>query len=485
MDSFPRVGRPSIHTGRAIALAVVALFAGIPAAKASTAAPPGEGHTHTIRVASLGDGAGAKSLRARVIERLKTSGRFKVIESSSAADFVLRGTSSIWPTGNITLNPRTNGARQTVYEGYLSVELLNNADQTLWSYLVTPSRFRTASITDDLADHVVARLVEAIASGSIGAAPEAATGPGAHAALHAAGSTLAAPLYLKWFESGGFPVAYDAIGSEAGIGQLAAGKVDFAASDMPLTPENSPAQLHVLQIPTVLGGVVPIYNLPRLGRTLRFTPEVLAGIYSGAITRWNDPRIAEANRGARLPDAPIVVVHRSDGSGTTFVWTSFLSLASSEWKGRAGAEVQWPAGVGAAGSNGVADRVQKTPNSIGYVELIYAIQHELNYGSVRNPSGEFVKADLVSITLAASGTQGGNARTSILNAAGKDAYPISTFTWLLIPTEGLSAEKRTAVAALLNWALTAGQKECASLGYAPLPRAIADRELQAVNAMKR
>jgi phosphate ABC transporter phosphate-binding protein len=256
---------------------------------------------------------------------------------------------------------------------------------------------------------------------------------------------------------------------------------------MPMTPENSPAQLHALQIPTVLGGVVPIYNLPGFGRTVRFTPEVLAGIYSGAITRWNDPHIAEANRGAHLPDAPIVVVHRSDGSGTTFVWTSFLSLASSEWKTRAGAgpEVQWPAGVGAAGSNGVADRVQKTPNSIGYVELIYAIQHELNYGSVRNPAGEFVKADLVSITLAASGTQGGNARASILNAAGKDAYPISTFTWLLIPTEGLSTEKRTAVAALLNWALTAGQKECASLGYAPLPRAIADRELQAVNAMKR
>ena len=151
MDPFPRVGRRSIHTGRAIALAVVALFAGIPAAKASTAAAAAEGHAHTIRVASLGDGAGAESLRARVIERLKTSGGFKVIEGSSAADFVLRGTSSVWPTGNITLNPRTNGARETVYEGYLSVELLNNADQTLWSYLVTPSRFRTASITDDLA----------------------------------------------------------------------------------------------------------------------------------------------------------------------------------------------------------------------------------------------------------------------------------------------------------------------------------------------
>ncbi|MGA8630419.1 MAG: phosphate ABC transporter substrate-binding protein PstS [Terracidiphilus sp.] len=457
-------------------------------AAALPAAPAAKGHAQTIRVESLGDGSSAEALRSRVIERLKTSGDLKVIEGQSAADLVLRGTSSVWPTGNISLNPRTNSARETIYQGYLSVELANNTGEPLWSYLVTPSHFRTASITDDLADHLVARLLEAIDSGAIGAGPVGAVGPGAHMALHAAGSTLAAPLYLKWFESAGFSVAYDAIGSEGGIKQLAANKVDFAASDMPLTAENTPANLHVTQIATVLGGVVPIYNLPGLNRDLRLTPEVLAGIYSGAISKWNDPRIAEANRGARLPDAKIAVVHRADGSGTTFVWTSFLSLVSREWKDRIGAgpEVRWPTGTGAAGNNGVAGLVEKTPNSIGYVELIYAIQNELSYASVRNPAGEFIKADLASITDAATGVDkaGTDFRRSILNSANRDAYPISTFTWLLVPTESLSAEKRAAMVALFNWMLTSGQKECASLGYAPLPREIADRELRAVNAMK-
>jgi phosphate transport system substrate-binding protein len=447
-----------------------------------------KGHARTIRVESLGDGSTAEALRARVIERLKTSSDLKVIEGQSAADLVLRGTSSIWPTGNISLNPRSNSARQTIYQGYLSVELANNTGEPLWSYLVTPSHFRTASITDDLADHLVAHLIDAVASGALRSGAPAKVSTGAHAALQASGATLPAPLYLMWFQSAGFNVAYDAVGSEGGIEQLAANKVDFAASDMPLTPENTPANLHVTQIATVLGGVVPIYNLPGLGHSLRLTPEALAGIYSGAISKWNDPRIVEANRGAHLPDAQIAVVHRSDGSGTTFVWTSFLSLASREWKAQVGAgpDVHWPVGAGAAGSSGVADLVQKTANSIGYVELIYAIQHELNYASVRNPAGEFIKADLASITEAATGVAktGADFRRSILNSANRDAYPISTFTWLLVPTEGLSAEKRSAIAALLNWMLTSGQKECASLGYAPLPREIAERELQEVNAVK-
>jgi phosphate ABC transporter phosphate-binding protein len=461
------------------------------AAAQAPAAVGGLTGARTIHVASLGEGSNAKALRARVIDRLNSSGKLKVVEGASGADLLLRGDSNIWATGNISLNPRTNSARQTIYEGYLSVDLLDKADQTLWSYMVTPSRFRTASITNDLADHLVARLLDTIASGAIasgaaGSASSGASGAGTHVALHAAGSTLAAPLYLKWFESAGFTVAYDAIGSAAGIEQLAAGKVDFAASDMPLTDANTPMRLRVIQIPTVVGGVVPIYNLPGLGRNLRLTPQVLAGIYSGAITKWNDPRIAEANRGAHLPDAAIAVVHRSDGSGTTFVWTSFLSLASAEWKAQigSGASVQWPVGAGATGSNGVAELVEKTPNSIGYVELIYAIQHELNYASVRNPAGEFIKADLASITAAAAGAAGSSSHFSILNASGRDAYPISTFTWLLVPTQGLSGEKRSAIVALLNWMLTAGQKECASLGYAPLSHDIAASQLQAVNALK-
>jgi phosphate ABC transporter phosphate-binding protein len=438
----------------------------------------------------MGEGSSAEALRQRIVDRLSRSGKLTAVDAPSAADAILRGTSSIWATGNITLNPRSNSATQTIYQGYLSVELVGAGDQILWSYLVTPSRFRTSSIADDLAGQIVERLVNAIEHGTGNATGAPAAGlPQAHGALHAAGSTLAAPLYRKWFQSSGMTVAYDAVGSEAGIEQLAEGKVDFAASDMPLDSRNTPAGLEVLHFPTVLGGVVPIYNLPSLGRTLRLTPQVLAGIYLGAIRKWNDSRIVEVNRGASLPDAEIAVVHRSDGSGTTYVWTSFLSLASAEWKAAAGsgARVAWPVGAGAAGSDGVADLVQKTPNSIGYVELIYSIQHELNYAAVRNPAGQFIEADLASITVAASGVtakSGEDFRFSILNSTNRDAYPVSTFTWLLIPAQGVSPEKRTAIASLIEWALTSGQKQCASLGYAPLPHEVVAVELQAVKTWK-
>jgi phosphate ABC transporter phosphate-binding protein len=441
----------------------------------------------TISVESMGRGTAADALRLRIIDRLKKSGRLKVVESPTAADVVLRGESSIWATGTITLSPHSKSAIVTIYQGYLSAELVGGAGQTLWSYLVTPSRFRTASITDDLADQMVSRLLEAIARGSTESRNTNETASASHVALHAAGSTLAAPLYRKWFEASGIEVSYDAVGSEAGIEALAAGKVDLAASDMRVTDEPPLAARNVIQIPTVLGGVVPIYNLPSIDRTLNFTPQVLAGIYLGIIRKWNDPRIAEANHGAHLPDAGIQVVHRSDGSGTSYVWTSYLSLVSPEWKHTvgAGARVNWPVGNSAPGNDGVAEQVDKTPNSIGYVELIYAIQHELNYGTVKNPAGEFIKADLASITAAASAAKVGRSEDGgfgILNQPARDAYPISTFTWLIVPVEGASPQKRSAMADLLTWALTAGQKQCASLGYAPLPREIAASELDAVKA---
>ncbi|MGO9338528.1 MAG: phosphate ABC transporter substrate-binding protein PstS [Terracidiphilus sp.] len=444
---------------------------------------------HTIQVTSMGDSASAQALRQRIVDRLSKSGRLQVVDNQSAADVELRGTTNMWASGTISLSPHSKSASQTIYEGYLSVELVGKNGQILWSYLVTPSHFRTASFTDDLANQMASRLLVAIRSGAATSISPSAANPGPHIALHAAGSTLAAPLYRKWFQSSGLSVAYDAVGSEEGIEQLAQGNVDFAASDMPLTAQNTPQGLSVIQVPTVLGAVVPIYNLPGLARPLRLTPQTLAGIYSGAIRKWNDPRLLEANRGVHLPDADIAVVHRSDGSGTTYVWTSFLSLASPEWKSSvgSGAHVSWPAGTGAAGNDGVADLTQKTPNSIGYVELIYAIQHELNYASVRNPAGEFIKADLASITAAASDAtaeKGDDLRFSILNAPGNDAYPISTFTWLLVPVRGLSTEKKPAIADLLNWALTSGQRQCASLGYAPLPRQVVASELRAVNAWK-
>jgi phosphate ABC transporter phosphate-binding protein len=284
-------------------------------------------------------------------------------------------------------------------------------------------------------------------------------------------------------------ITYDAIGSEAGIARLAEGKVDFAASDMPLKPENVLGALHVIHFPTVLGGVVPIFNLPSTDRGLRLTPEILSGVYSGASRKWNDPRIVEINHGARLPDADIAVIYRSDGSGTTFVWTSYLSISSPAWKSSVGAgpRVRWPIGTGAAGNEGVAELVAKTPNSIGYVELIYAIQHELSYAAMRNSAGEFIKADLGSITAAAAGASvspGEEFRSSILDSRNKGAYPLSTFTWLLVPEDGISAEKRSAIADWLQWTLTFGQKQCASLGYAPLPTEIVNSELKSLSKWK-
>ena len=448
-------------------------------------------HIHTIAVAPLGAGANAAAIRERLIERLNHSGQFKVVDNPAGSDAVLRGSSNIWATGSVVLEPRSGASRQTNFQGYLSVELVDRDNQPLWSYLVTPSRFRTDSIAHDLANRAAERLIDAVRSGALKPGPTASgyVAASTHAALRAAGATLPQPLYLKWFESSGVPVSYDSVGSEAGIDQLAAGKVDFAASDMPLTPETSSTSIQVMHFPTVAGAVVPIYNLPGVNGALRFTPQILAGIYSGAITRWNDPRIRAANSNLHLPDAEIAVVHRSDGSGTTFVWTSYLSLVSPEWKSRVGSgtHVNWPVGTGAEGSDGVASLVKKTPNSIGYVELIYAIQHELNYGAVENPAGQFIKADLASITAAAQSASESldkNFRFSILNAPGKSAYPISTFTWLLVPTQGLDAQKKEAIAALLRWMLTTGQKDSSSLGYAPLPREVAERALREVDELK-
>ena len=466
-----------------IILAAVALTAALPSIAQSAAPIP----IRTIQVDALGHGINAAALRDRVIERLSHSGQIKVVDSSSASDAVLRGDSNIWATGTVVMNPRSSASRQTDYQGYLSLELVDKDNQPLWSYLVTPSRFRTDGITHDLADHGAERLIDAVRSGSLRADLPAA-GAAKHVALRAAGATLPQVIYLKWFKSAGMAVSYDAAGSDAGIEQLAAGKVDFAASDMPLTPETSSGSIAVTNFPTLAGGVVPIYNLSGVG-SLRFTPQILAGIYSGAIHRWNDSRIRAVNGGQRLPDAEITVVHRSDGSGTTFVWTSYLSLVSPEWKAGpgSGTHVTWPVGTGAKGSDGIAAMVAKTPNSIGYVELIYAIQHELNYAAVENPAGQFIKADLASITTAAqfaSENSEKGFRFSILNAPGKSAYPISTMTWLLVPSQGLNAQKKEAVASLLRWMLTAGQKDCGSLGYAPLPREVAARALKEVDGLK-
>ncbi len=445
---------------------------------------------HAVYVAPLSAGGAADAVRKRVIERLKKSGDVRVVDDPKSADAVLHGDVAIWRTGSVSMNPRSNSAVLTNYQGYVSAELSDSANQPLWSYMVTPSRFRMATIVDDLADQLSARLVAAIGNGisasGASATKKAATG----VTLRVAGATFPAPLYGLWFRSfaqasDGVPMTYDSVGSVAGIEELEAGKIDMAASDLPTGART--AKLDVWHVPAVVGGVVPVYNLPGSPAGLNLTAQVLADIFSGKIRRWNDAAIRQWNKGAALPDAEIVVVHRSDGSGTTYLWTSYLAQTSAEWKTRVGATVQWLVGVGAEGNEGVARRVESTPNSISYVELTYAIQHQMTYAAVRNPAGRFVRADIASLAAAvATHTHMGedDLQSSALNAAAKDAYPITTFTWFLVPKASGDAHKRAATVSFLRWMLTSGQKQCSALGYAPLPGEVVKEELAAVEGMK-
>jgi phosphate transport system substrate-binding protein len=243
----------------------------------------------------------------------------------------------------------------------------------------------------------------------------------------------------------------------------------------------------VLHFPTVLGAVVVTYNLAGVKSELSFTPEALAGIFLGTVTKWNDPELARANPGIRLPAKNMVVVHRSDGSGTTFVWTDYLSKANAAWKNKVGAgnSVNWPVGLGAKGNEGVSGLVKQTPNAIGYVELVYAIQNKMSYGKIRNAAGVPVKADLTGVTAAAaSAVVPDDFRVSITNAPGKDAYPISSFTWLLVPAKIQDPQKRKILTDFLRWMLANGQKLAEPLGYAPLPKAVVTKELKAISQIQ-
>lgn len=443
-----------------------------------------------LYVAPLSGGAGTNELRASLIKQLTKAkaGKFQIVENPSQADAVLKATGQLWITGYISVNPRAStGNRQPVYGGYLSVEVLGRGNEVLWSYLVTPTKFSSSSAPDDLSGNLVKQLLAAHAAKGTSGPNARCAGHLEQTALHGAGATFPAPLYQKWFESfeANHPtvqIRYDAVGSEAGVRLLTEDKVDFAGSDVP--PDASASQPSFLRVPTVLGGVVPIYNLKNIDSSLRFTSEMLAGIYLGQITRWNDPLIQASNKGVSLPNAQIAVIHRSDGSGTTYAWSDFLSKTDSAWKSSVGigTTLNWPVGTNAEGNGGVATMVQKTPNSIGYVELVYAIQHQLSFGSVRNASGEFIHADLQALAIAAKNAGGSPSQppASITNAAGKGAYPIATFTWLLLPQQTDDSAKRMALAELLRWVLTAGQKESSALGYAPLPRDLAERVLHSL-----
>jgi phosphate transport system substrate-binding protein len=311
--------------------------------------------------------------------------------------------------------------------------------------------------------------------------------------LNGAGATFPYPIYSKWFsqyhqQHPDIEINYQSIGSGGGIRQVTAGTVDFGASDGPMSDQQlKDAKFRIIHLPTVLGAVVPAYNIPGFKGELKFTPDVLAGIFLGKITTWNDPAIAKANPGASLPSTSIVVVHRSDGSGTTYIWTDYLSKVSADWNGQVGkgTSVKWPVGLGAKGNEGVAGMIRQMDGAFGYVELIYALQNNITFGSVKNAAGNFVKASLESTTAAASSVKAMPAdfRVSITNAPGKDAYPISSFTWLLIPGDWKDKEKQKVIVDFLNWMLDQGQTMTAQLNYAPLPDQVKEKEREAIKTI--
>lgn len=317
--------------------------------------------------------------------------------------------------------------------------------------------------------------------------------------INGAGATFPYPIYSKWFDvyhtkNPNIQFNYQSIGSGGGIKQITEGTVDFGASDGPMNDDQLKAfqdkrGTAILHFPTVLGADVPTYNLPGVNTSLNFTQAALAGIFLGKITKWNDPEIAGPNKGVNLPASDIIVVHRSDGSGTTYIWTDYLSKVSDEWKNKVGkgTSVNWPVGLGGKGNEGVTGLVKQTPNSIGYVELIYAVQNNIPYGTVKNSSGAFVKADLASVTAAAAGaakSMPDDFRVSITDAPGKTAYPVSSFTWLLVPQKFQDGTKRDAVKGFLKWMLSDGQNSVEALSYAKLPKEVVEKEKKAINSIQ-
>jgi phosphate transport system substrate-binding protein len=317
--------------------------------------------------------------------------------------------------------------------------------------------------------------------------------------INGAGATFPYPIYSKWFNEykklhPDIQINYQSRGSGAGVQQVTAGTVDFGASDYILTD----AQLKefeekrgsgLLAFPTVLGAVVPTYDVPGVTASLNFTPEALAGIYLGKITKWNDPELTKANPGVNLPNNSILVVYRAEASGTSFIWTDYLSKVSKEWEMKVGRapSVKWPVGIGGQGNEGVTGQVKQSHNSIGYVELTYALQNKEPYGKVKNAAGEFTEPNLASVTAAAAGaakTMPDDFRVSITNAPGKGVYPISSFTWLLMPAKIADPAKKKALTDFLAWMLKDGQTMTQALGYAPLPKEVVAKETKAIAKIK-
>jgi phosphate transport system substrate-binding protein len=314
-------------------------------------------------------------------------------------------------------------------------------------------------------------------------------------AINGAGATFPAPIYQKWFAEynklhGDIRINYQPLGSGAGIKQVTERTVFFGASDGPMTNEQlTAAPGKLLHLPTVLGAVVPIYNVPGLSQELKFDGPVLANIFLGKITKWNDPAITALNPGVTLPGSDIVVAHRSDGSGTTYIWVDYLSKVSPEFKKTVGVgtAVKWPVGVAGAKNDGVAAIVSQTPGALGYVELIFALNTKTAYGQVKNMNGKFVKASIDSVTAAAAAAakqMPADYRVSITNAPGDGVYPISSFTWMLLYQDPKDKKQGKAMVDFMKWALTDGQKFATDLGYAPLPEAVVKLEMTALGKIK-
>jgi phosphate transport system substrate-binding protein len=311
--------------------------------------------------------------------------------------------------------------------------------------------------------------------------------------LTGAGATFPYPIYSKWFSEysaahPGVEINYQSIGSGGGIKQVTAGLVDFGAADVPMNDDQlAQSKVKLVHIPTVLGAVVPIFNVTGV-RDLKFSPDVLADIFLGKISTWNDPRIAKDNPGVNLPNETINVVHRAEGSGTTFIFTDYLAKVSKDWlngPGR-GAALNWPKGIGGKGSEGVAGLVRQLPGAISYVELIYALQNHIAFGEVKNSAGNWVKGSIAGVTEAAASVNQipADYRVSITNAPGANAYPISSFTWMLVPVKSADASKGKVLKDFLNWMLNSGENEVSSLYYAPLPKALVDKEHVTVNNLQ-
>jgi len=312
--------------------------------------------------------------------------------------------------------------------------------------------------------------------------------------LNGAGATFPAPIYTKWFSEyqklhPNVQINYQAIGSGGGIRQITERTVDFGASDGPMTAEQLQNASGIMHFPTVMGAVVPVYNIPGVDAELKFTGHVLADIFMGKITKWNDKTITSLNPGVNLPDTDITVVHRADGSGTTYIFADYLAKVSPEWRTKVGVStsLKWPVGVGGKGNEGVSGQVKQQPGSIGYVELIYAAQNKIDCGVVQNMSGRFVKASLAGVTAAAAAAANvmpSDFRVSITNAPGESVYPISSFTWLLVYQNQKDKAKGKILTDFMHWMLHDGQKYCEALAYAPLPAQVVSLEEAALARVK-